>query len=106
MAEASSWVPAHAALTAAVYLAHFFINGATLFSTTGNVFTVIGNVLSFIFLDIAGIPDWFSLVLFMVVALPWLILIASILFSTTVGTIGTILGGIVAAVSGFFAGLF
>lgn len=106
MADVPSWVPAHAALTILAYLAHFFINDATLISTSGTVFDSISSIIAFVFFAGLPVPDWFGVLLFAVIALPWLMWIASLIFGTTVGTITGIVGGLLAGIGAFFTGLF
>lgn len=106
MADIGGWVPVHAVLTILVYLANFFLNGATLATPDGTVFDSMIAFINFILLQNVPGPEWFGTFLFAVVALPWLFLIASFLFSTTAGTITAVIGGFVATVAAFFQGLF
>lgn len=106
MSEVPSWAPVHALVTIGVYLAHFFINDATLVSPGGTVLDSIASFLSFITLQDLPAPDWFNVLLFAAIALPWLMWIASLVFGTTVGTIAGIIGGLVAGIGAFFTGLF
>lgn len=93
------WVRFHALASGVVYLTQFFLGAQSLGASTGNtgnVFAAIGKFVTF--QTIAEIPAWFSFLMFVVFALPWLLLMLSYVFQlagTTAGLVVVLaLGGV------------
>lgn len=74
MAETPAWLQSQLGLTAFAYLAQFLMMGIATPNTSGNFFQVIARFITF-----NSIPElgWFSFVVFLIVAVPWIILIGS-----------------------------
>lgn len=91
-------------LTAFLYVASFFYFGTNLdaggLEGFDAVFTVVGAIIDFITFDVPGIPGWLSVAMFLIVAVPWAIILSDV--TGVAGQVVTFLGLVV----GFFASLF
>lgn len=81
-------------------MAQFFVCGADLIGTTGNPFSVLKNAITF---NACGLPDWVSVVLFMVLTLPALLAIAGYVFQMFGSEIGAAVAILLGLVSGAIA---
>lgn len=99
MADSPSWIPAHAGITAFAYLGQFLMMGVATPSTSDNFFKVIARFVTFNAIE--GIPAWFSFIVFMVIALPWIILIGSEVLDLFKSVTGSVVALVIIAFAGF-----
>lgn len=83
-----------------VHLSKFFICDAPLAGTSGNIFAVVGNFIAFQGCD--GLPSFFGWILFVFFSLPWLMWIATLLYSNVATGVVTTAVALIAALVGFF----
>jgi hypothetical protein len=68
-------------------------------STSGNFFQTIARFVTFN--AVAGVPAWFTFVVFMLIALPWIILIGSEVLDLFKSVTGSVVALIIIAFAGF-----
>lgn len=99
MPELPTWLPAHGGITLFAYLTSFFVCGEELADTSGNFLQIIGNFIAWN--TCSGIPDWVSFSLFVLLTLPWILVLASFVFSNTVTSAAAVILGSITALIGW-----
>lgn len=97
------WAWKYLLATAFVHTVQFVFFGSALVGTGSNIFTVIKDAATF---NATGLPDWFTVVMFLILTLPGLLIVAAYvfqLFGSEIGAAVAILLGLVTGAIAVFA---